>query len=372
MRWEVDSICMHCFYCTYSNSFNIFASQSCKVQQDSSQIRKHVLTVNLCLDHVKHMCWKLWLTQMQNNGDAHIYTGTSLSHTSLQWSLTGRDQRLGGPRKLTELSPGLLQLLDLVLQEEHGHCERQQRQKLQLGRHHDSEQPHQIIQREMMVTPCSEEEEETPKTHTQQRRWWLQSGWECVHGPLSLSLNLSPSVCVDISQRSDPVVTSNATCSNSAWLFHSVKSRQSGRRGRRALEISPEYVFVPPGFVRDGTSRCRLRPPHRGVPSQPVCSQPHHGHTVTTTQAIGCINSPPHSWDLPFVDSLCLFLSDWTVFRCGTQNWTPGVALPLATMKWPRWGRISLGWLGLCQNTKKHKIKKKYYFLLQIFTQYAF
>lgn len=48
--------------------------------------------------------------------------------------------------KLTELSPRLLQLLDLVLQEEHGHCERQQRQKLQLGRHHDSEQPHQIIQ----------------------------------------------------------------------------------------------------------------------------------------------------------------------------------------------------------------------------------
>lgn len=147
MRWEVDSICMHCFYCTYSESFNIFASQSCKVQQDSSQIRKHVLTVNLCLDHVKHMCWKLWLTQMQNKGDAHIYTGTSLSHTSLQWSLTGRDQRIGRPRKLTELSPGLLQLLDLVLQEEHGHCERQQRQKLQLGRHHDSEQPHQIIQR---------------------------------------------------------------------------------------------------------------------------------------------------------------------------------------------------------------------------------
>lgn len=195
MRWEVDSICMHCFYCTYSNSFNIFASQSCKVQQDSSQIRKHVLTVNLCLDHVKHMCWKLWLTQMQNNGDAHIYTGTSLSHTSLQWSLTGRDQRLGGPRKLTELSPGLLQLLDLVLQEEHGHCERQQRQKLQLGRHHDSEQPHQIIQREMMVSPCSEEEEETPKTHTQQRRWWLQSGWECVHGPLSLSQSLPLRVC---------------------------------------------------------------------------------------------------------------------------------------------------------------------------------
>lgn len=130
-------------------------------------------------------------------GNAHIYTGTSLSHTSLQWSLTGRDQRLGGPRKLTELSPGLLQLLDLVLQEEHGHCERQQRQKLQLGRHHDSEQPHQIIQREMMVSPCSEEEEETPKTHTQQRRWWLQSGWECVHGPLSLSI--SPPPCVWIS-----------------------------------------------------------------------------------------------------------------------------------------------------------------------------
>lgn len=47
--------------------------------------------------------------------------------------------------QLTQLSTGLLQLLDLVLQEKHGHCERQQRQQLQLGRHHDSEQPHQII-----------------------------------------------------------------------------------------------------------------------------------------------------------------------------------------------------------------------------------
>uniref|UniRef100_A0A8C6LK02 Selenoprotein F n=1 Tax=Nothobranchius furzeri TaxID=105023 RepID=A0A8C6LK02_NOTFU len=54
-----------------------------------------------------------------------------------------------GPKllQLTQLFPGLLQLLDLVLQEEHGHCERQKRQELQLGRHNESEQPHQIIQR---------------------------------------------------------------------------------------------------------------------------------------------------------------------------------------------------------------------------------
>lgn len=136
---------------------------------------------------------------MQNNGDAHIYTGTSLSHTSLQWSLTGRDQRLGGLRKLTELSPGLLQLLDLVLQEEHGHCERQQRQKLQLGRHHDSEQPHQIIQREMMVSPCSEEEEETPKTHTHSSDDGGYKAAESVCMALSLSLSISPPPCVWIS-----------------------------------------------------------------------------------------------------------------------------------------------------------------------------
>lgn len=62
--------------------------------------------------------------------------------------------------ELTQLSPGLLQLLDLVLQHEHGHCECQQRQKLQLGRHHDSEQPHQIIHIECLVSSCSEDEEE--------------------------------------------------------------------------------------------------------------------------------------------------------------------------------------------------------------------
>lgn len=67
--------------------------------------------------------------------------------------------------QLTELSPGLLQLLDLILQEEHGHCECQQRQKLKLGRHHDSEQPHQIIQSAMVVSPCPAEET-LKHTHT--------------------------------------------------------------------------------------------------------------------------------------------------------------------------------------------------------------
>lgn len=38
---------------------------------------------------------------------------------------------------LTQLASGLLQLVDLVLQEEHGHCEGQQRQELKLRCHHD-------------------------------------------------------------------------------------------------------------------------------------------------------------------------------------------------------------------------------------------
>lgn len=111
--------------------------------------------------------------------------------------------------ELTELSAGLLQLLNLVLQHEHGHCERQQRQKLQLGRHHDSKQPHQTIHIECWVSSCSEEEEglvevygeekeeETLEAHT--LCWWrLQSGRVSVHGPVSAALPvcLSPNVRV--------------------------------------------------------------------------------------------------------------------------------------------------------------------------------
>lgn len=53
--------------------------------------------------------------------------------------------RLARPRPppLTQLAAGLLQLLDLVLQEQHGHPEDQHRQQLQLGRQHNPEQPHE-------------------------------------------------------------------------------------------------------------------------------------------------------------------------------------------------------------------------------------
>lgn len=103
--------------------------------------------------------------------------------------------------ELTELSSGLLQLLDLVLQHEHGHCECQQRQKLQLGRHHDSEQPHQIIHIECLVSSCSveaeevleEEEEKTQETHTlvaavTKRR--SVRAWPCLRGSACLSPNV--------------------------------------------------------------------------------------------------------------------------------------------------------------------------------------
>lgn len=53
--------------------------------------------------------------------------------------------RLARPRPppLTQLAAGLLQLLNLVLQEQHGHPEHQHRQQLQLGRQHNPEQPHE-------------------------------------------------------------------------------------------------------------------------------------------------------------------------------------------------------------------------------------
>lgn len=109
--------------------------------------------------------------------------------------------------ELTELSPGLLQLLNLVLQHEHGHCECQQRQKLQLGRHHDSEQPHQIIHIECLVSSCSEDEEEevleeeTLETHTlvaavtkrrSVRAWPCLRGSACVDLLMSGSFGFSP------------------------------------------------------------------------------------------------------------------------------------------------------------------------------------
>lgn len=91
----------------------------------------------------------LWM-QMHNNGAAQIYPDPSQRARMRPCCVPGvLCCTVLFLFKLTELSPGLLQLLDLVLQEEHGQCERQQRQQLQLGRHHDSEQPHQIIQRGM-------------------------------------------------------------------------------------------------------------------------------------------------------------------------------------------------------------------------------
>lgn len=98
--------------------------------------------------------------------------------------------------ELTELSPGLLQLLDLVLQHEHGHCECQQRQKLQLGRHHDSEQPHQIIHIKCLVSSCSGDEEEevleeeTLDTHSG------GGGYKAAACPC---MALSPRLCVRLS-----------------------------------------------------------------------------------------------------------------------------------------------------------------------------
>lgn len=109
--------------------------------------------------------------------------------------------------ELTELSPGLLQLLNLVLQHEHGHCECQQRQKLQLGRHHDSEQPHQIIHIECLVSSFSKDEEEevleeeTLETHTlvaavtkrrSVRAWPCLRGSACVDLLMSGSFGFSP------------------------------------------------------------------------------------------------------------------------------------------------------------------------------------
>lgn len=100
--------------------------------------------------------------------------------------------------ELTELSSGLLQLLDLVLQHEHGHCECQQRQKLQLGRHHDSEQPHQIIHIECLVSSCSVEAGggvggeggDTGDTHSG------GGGYKAAECPC---MALSPRLCVSVS-----------------------------------------------------------------------------------------------------------------------------------------------------------------------------
>lgn len=120
----------------------------CKVQHDSSQIIKHVSTV---CHSKRYVCWVRRCslstpTQMHNNGDARLDSDQrKIPPTQPAVFLECREEMR--TLKLTELPLGLLQLLDLVLQEEHGHCERQQRQQLQLGRHYDSEQPHQIIQR---------------------------------------------------------------------------------------------------------------------------------------------------------------------------------------------------------------------------------
>ncbi len=137
-----------------------------------------------------------------------------------------------------------------------------------------------------------------------------------MHGPLSLSLSpslsLSLSVCGYLPLFKNPLVTSNAMCSCSVWLFRQVNSQIAERR--KALEISPECGFVPPGCRSGGTSRCRLRPPCSAVLSHPVCSPPHHGRAITASQAIGWTSSPPHSRGFLLVDRRRLLQPDWSIF----------------------------------------------------------
>lgn len=87
--------------------------------------------------------------------------------------------------ELTELPPGLLQLLDLVLQHEHGHCERQQRQQLQLGRHHDSEQPHQTIHNHCWLSSCSEDQAEVLEEEVLEEETLSGGGGGSERGPVS-------------------------------------------------------------------------------------------------------------------------------------------------------------------------------------------
>lgn len=81
-----------------------------------------------------------------------------------------------------------------------------------------------------------------------------------MHGPLFLPPSLY--LCVALSRCSNPLVTSNAMCSYSAWLFHQVNFR------RKTSEISPERRLVPPVCGRVGSSHCRLC--SRVAPSRPI------------------------------------------------------------------------------------------------------
>lgn len=245
--------------------------------------------------------------QTHNDGDAQISIDPSDGpHTQPAVSLDCCELQ---PLELTELSPGLLQLLDLVLQEEHGHCESQQRQKLQLGRHHDSEQPHQIIQIGIW------------SVHAQRRRHWKHTHTLAVITK-RLSVCTWPcllrSACVDISHCSNPLVTSNAMWSCSAWQFNQANSRKQSVV--KALEVFSKCRFVPPVCRGSGTSRCRLRPPCSAVLSQPVCTAHHRttgrlyyyhpGHWMYRQSTIQLRLSIRRQ----LVDNHCLFKPDWTIF----------------------------------------------------------
>lgn len=131
-------------------------------------------------------------------------TGRTHSLRCFQIAVEGK-ATVPQPLELTELSTGLLQLLDLVLQDEHGYCESQQRQKLQLGRHHDSEQTHQIIQIGVWSVHA-------------QRRGTLKTRAHTNGGSKRMSVCAWPFLRVWISPHSlNPWVTSNAMRACPAW-----------------------------------------------------------------------------------------------------------------------------------------------------------
>lgn len=195
---------------------------------------------------------------------------------------------------LTQLSPGLLQLLDLVLQQEHGHCERQQRQKLQLGRHHDSEQPHQTI-------------------HTAGVRWgelWSlharkqPAAIDGAHKAAEWRCMTALAQTVDVRGRSGPALTSNRTCAHVSVCY-------GQKRVAKPEMFLQSAGFVPPGCGTAGASHCvvakscPIRCVHRRTADRLRLSVP-----ASPLDRAGVHHAAP----LSIRSFSLLFDPDWTVF----------------------------------------------------------
>lgn len=185
------------------------------------------MTVCYCLKHMmKHVWWmkccSLSLsTQMHHNGDAQIYSdpgGRNLNTPSsmrFSWSVVMGWDRAAAPLNLPSFPRDSSSFWIWFSRKNMATANASSARSCNLGGIMTLSSPIKSSREGFGQSMLSGGDTENTHIHTHSDDGDYKAA-EC------LSMALSPSVCVDFSQCSNPLVTSNAMCSCSARLFHQV------------------------------------------------------------------------------------------------------------------------------------------------------